>query len=184
MLGKYPLFNGTSTLEQVQQVMTVLGSPEEEDLKEFPQAAAWISANPKRGISFQSLYPQYDDHTICLLDYLLQFNPYKRPTADLALKHIFFQALRQNPMVIAFHEFNCLSQFDSSYEDIISDEDIKLLILREAGKCKHWGMSKYYNKEGTDEEGINEDSEEDVGKDYEEGLDDTGSQEVKREKEE
>ena len=122
-------------MEHIRQIMSTLGSPPEEDLQEFPKAAAWILNNPTRGISFQRLYPQYDNHTICLLDYLLQFNPYKRPSVDLALKHIYFQPQRQNPMVIAYHEFNCLSLFDSSYEDTIQDdEDIKLLILKEVGK--------------------------------------------------
>ena len=38
-------------------------------------------------------------------------------------------------MVIAYHEFNCLSLFDSSYEDtIVDDDDIKFLILEEVGK--------------------------------------------------
>ena len=135
MLGRYPLFNGISTMEHIRQVMAVLGTLGEEDLVEFPQAAAWILNNPARGTSFERLYPQFDDHTICLLDYLLQFNPRKRPTVDHALSHIYFKPLRQNPMVIAYHEFNCLSHFDSSYEDsnIDNDEDIRLLILGEAG---------------------------------------------------
>ena len=52
MLGRYPLFNGINIIEHIRQIMATLGSPPEEDLQEFPKAAAWILHNPTRGISF------------------------------------------------------------------------------------------------------------------------------------
>lgn len=88
-----PLFAGKNDLEQIARVMTVLGSPSEENWK------GWSELPDSRKITFDKIDPVSDWSTVVplasaeglsLLSNLIAYNPEKRFSAAQALSHDFF----------------------------------------------------------------------------------------------
>ncbi|KAK2145223.1 hypothetical protein LSH36_694g01022 [Paralvinella palmiformis] len=89
LLGK-PLFPGSSTLNQIERILSSVDPPTKEDVEsiESPYGASVIeraSKKPRKPI--RELVPDAPDDAIDLLRRLLHFNPDKRPTAEEVLKH-------------------------------------------------------------------------------------------------
>ena len=96
-LGK-PMFPGTSTLNQIQRVLEITGSPSKEDIASLqsPQAPAIIdSLKITRHKTLNDIFPLLSVEGLGLLKKLLQFNPNKRPTIEQALNH---------PYLAQFHD--------------------------------------------------------------------------------
>jgi len=95
-LGK-PLFPGTSTLNQIERVLEVTGRPSKDDIASIqgPQAGAIIdSLKVTKHRNVKDMFPTMGAEGVDLMKKLLQFNPMKRPTIEMALKH---------PYVAQFH---------------------------------------------------------------------------------
>jgi mitogen-activated protein kinase 15 len=89
LLGK-PVFPGTSTLNQLERVMELIGRPKKEDIEsiECPLASTMLeSIPPVRQKRLRDVFPTASDDALDMLKSLLQFNPAKRLTADQALRH-------------------------------------------------------------------------------------------------
>ncbi|PKI34659.1 hypothetical protein CRG98_044973 [Punica granatum] len=90
ILGRKPIFPGTSSLNQLQHIINVLGTPKAANL-EFIQnkkTRNYIQSLPcTSGTPLSSLFPQADPLGLDLLEKMLAFNPKKRITAAQALKH-------------------------------------------------------------------------------------------------
>lgn len=96
LLGK-PLFPGTSTLDQIEKIMTIIPTPSRQDIDSIKSQYSSsvldrMACKPKR--SLEDVIPNAPPDGIDLLKKLLQFNPDKRLTAEQALKH---------PFVARFH---------------------------------------------------------------------------------
>jgi len=98
LLGNKAMFPGTSTMNQIDKILDVLGSPTSDDLKsiESDYAAQMMENLPEylRKNGLDALYPDADDDSMDLLKKLLTFNPSKRITVEQALEH---------PYVAQFH---------------------------------------------------------------------------------
>ena len=89
IIGK-AIFPGTSTLNQIERVLELIGKPKDEDINSLESPVAYnilssINVNKKKG--FQSFFQGSSDEALDLLKKLLAFNPSHRLTAEQALKH-------------------------------------------------------------------------------------------------
>jgi len=98
--GRQPIFPGEDTLKQIELIFNILGTPTEDDMKDFvtnERAKAYILSLRKRPkVPFSVHYPGANPLALDLMDKMLQFNPVKRISVDDALKHPWFKALH-NP---------------------------------------------------------------------------------------
>jgi len=110
LLGGKPMFPGTSTMNQLDRIIEVVGRPSKDDVEAInsPFAATMLESITEQGGSgagddgspitrLASTYPNADEDSVDLLAKLLLFNPEKRITAQEALEH---------PFVSQFHSAN------------------------------------------------------------------------------
>eukprot|EP01087_Luapelamoeba_hula_P004853 TRINITY_DN14836_c0_g1_i1.p1 TRINITY_DN14836_c0_g1~~TRINITY_DN14836_c0_g1_i1.p1 ORF type:complete len:187 (-),score=48.04 TRINITY_DN14836_c0_g1_i1:39-599(-) len=98
MLGGKPIFQGTSTMNQLDQIIEFTGKPSEEDIEAInsPFASTMLeSLPPSQPRSVAERYPDAPEEAHDLLKKMLVFNPNKRISAKKALKH---------PYMAQFHE--------------------------------------------------------------------------------
>jgi mitogen-activated protein kinase 15 len=84
LLGK-PVFPGTSTLNQLDRVMELIGRPTQDDIDaiDCPLAQTMLeSLPPTKPKRLRDVFPTASDEALDLLKSLLHFNPHKRLTAD------------------------------------------------------------------------------------------------------
>jgi len=108
IVGK-AIFQGTSTLNQIEKVLELIGKPKPEDIDsvESPHAATILSSiNVTKKKSFQSFFANASELALDFLRKLLVFNPNNRLTVEEALKHKY------------------LEQFSSPEEEIACDHII------------------------------------------------------------
>ncbi|XP_013926788.1 PREDICTED: mitogen-activated protein kinase 15 isoform X6 [Thamnophis sirtalis] len=94
LLGK-PLFPGTSTVNQIEQILRVIPPPSAEDVEAFHsdyQASVINRVSCQPQLSLEELLPASTPaQALDLLKRLLVFNPEKRLTAEEALQHPYVQ---------------------------------------------------------------------------------------------
>ncbi|CAF3650776.1 unnamed protein product [Adineta steineri] len=98
LLGK-PLFQGTSTFNQLERILQHIPTPSHSDIASIssqygPSVLERASSGPKK--PFDNLIPNITDESLDLLRRLLQFNPDKRMSAEEGLRHSFVASF-QNP---------------------------------------------------------------------------------------
>ncbi|CAD8176316.1 unnamed protein product [Paramecium pentaurelia] len=89
ILGK-AIFPGTSTMNQVEMILEILGTPTEEDIKSIASPLAKHIINDFQYVkpkNFKTVFSQESDDTLSFLKNLLVFNPQKRLTVEQALAH-------------------------------------------------------------------------------------------------
>lgn len=91
MLGNgKPLFPGKDGYDQLQLMTSILGSPTEEAISKVQSARVrehFRQLPKRRRRPFSQIYPDADRNALSLLEWLLEFDPAKRPTAVEALSH-------------------------------------------------------------------------------------------------
>jgi mitogen-activated protein kinase 15 len=110
IVGK-AIYQGTSTLNQIEKVLELIGKPKPEDIEsiESPHAATILSSiNVTKKKSFQSFFVGASDLALDFMRKLLVFNPHHRLTVEEALKHKY------------------LEQFSSPDEEITCDHIIEI----------------------------------------------------------
>ncbi|CAG8622034.1 14849_t:CDS:2 [Acaulospora colombiana] len=98
MLGGKPLFKGRDYVDQLNQILGILGTPDEETLRRVGSERAQIYIRslqkmPKK--TFSQLYPKANPLALDLLEKLLKFDPATRITVEQALAH---------PYLAAYHD--------------------------------------------------------------------------------
>nr|BAC02940.1 mitogen-activated protein kinase [Halocynthia roretzi] len=94
MLNNRPLFPGKHYLDQLNHILGVLGSPNNEDLSCIinEKARAYLLSLPlKPKVPWVGMYPNADKKALDLLDKMLTFNPNKRITVVEALAHPYLE---------------------------------------------------------------------------------------------
>jgi len=110
LIGK-PIFQGKSSLNQIEKVLELVGKPKPEDVEAIDSPHAETILNSLSGIkrkSFHQFFGEITDDAMDLLKKLLTFNPNHRITVEEALKH---------PYVV---------QFSNPEEEILADHVIEV----------------------------------------------------------
>jgi mitogen-activated protein kinase 15 len=110
IVGK-AIFQGTSTLNQIEKVLELIGKPKADDIEsvESPHASTILSSiNVTKKKSFQSSFANASELALDFMRKLLVFNPHNRLTIEEALKHKY------------------LEQFSSPEEEIACDHIIEI----------------------------------------------------------
>ncbi|KAL3667721.1 hypothetical protein V7S43_007274 [Phytophthora oleae] len=90
LLGRKPLFPGSSTTNQLNKIFNVLGTPDITFIAKIHKEAAqkWVHRQRRRSkIPFDELYPNANQQALDLLEKLLVYDPKERITAVEALRH-------------------------------------------------------------------------------------------------
>jgi mitogen-activated protein kinase 15 len=110
IVGK-AIFQGTSTLNQIEKVLELIGKPKPEDIEslESPHAATILSSvNAVKKKSFQNFFTNASELALDFIRKLLVFNPNHRLTVEEALRHKY------------------LEQFSSPEEELVCDHIIEI----------------------------------------------------------
>ncbi|NXO86109.1 MK15 kinase, partial [Sitta europaea] len=135
LLGK-PLFPGTSTMNQIEQILRVIPAPSPEDilaLQSEYKASVINHMSSRQRVAFEEIFPSSTPlPALDLLKKLLVFNPDKRLTAEEALQH---------PYVSRFH---CPSREPSLDFDVILPlgDDVQLSVAEYRNKLYEMILEK------------------------------------------
>ena len=94
MLSNRPIFPGKYYLDQLQQILGVLGSPTQEDLNCIlnDKSRCYIQSLPyEPKLAWHMIYPTADPKALDLLNKMLTFNPNKRIEVQDALAHEYLE---------------------------------------------------------------------------------------------
>ncbi|RLV88673.1 hypothetical protein DV515_00015409 [Chloebia gouldiae] len=128
LLGK-PLFPGTSTMNQIEQILRVIPAPSPEDTESLYN----FFLTSRQRVAFEEIFPSSTPlPALDLLKKLLVFNPDKRLTAEQALQH---------PYVSRFH---CPSREPSLDFDVILPlgDDVQLSVTEYRNKLYEMILEK------------------------------------------
>ncbi|KAK9720815.1 mitogen activated protein kinase [Basidiobolus ranarum] len=134
LLGGRPLFKGRDYVDQLNQILGILGTPEDEVLEGMgsERARMYIRSLPKMTrIPFTQLYPNATPMALDLLGKFLEFDPKKRITVEEALAHPYLKAYH-NPDNEPVHD----QEFDFSFETVEDMSSIRELIVVEVDSFK------------------------------------------------
>ncbi|KAL5633328.1 hypothetical protein ACGC1H_003731 [Rhizoctonia solani] len=110
LLGMKPMFKGKDYVDQLNIIIDILGTPDEETLQRIGsvKAQAYIRSLPvKEPKPFKTLFPQADDLALDLLSQMVTFDPANRLSVLEALKH---------PYLEAYHDEDDEPECESKYE--------------------------------------------------------------------
>lgn len=105
MVRKEPLFKGDSNIDQLIQIIKLLGMPSEESWPEFRNYLPADFPIPQEEVpEFSKFFPTGTNPDLLdLLSGLLQMNPKKRLTAEQAVNHKFFDSIPPNLKTICLN---------------------------------------------------------------------------------
>ena len=130
MILNRPLFPGSGTLNMLQIIDDVLGTPTEDDLEEMTnqRARQYINSLPPREpVPWEQILAGGDPEEIDLISKMLKWDPRKRITVLEALEHPFFAELH-----VPLDEPNGLPMHDFEFEnEDLTFERIKELLWNE-----------------------------------------------------
>ncbi len=94
LIIRYPLFPGTSVVDQLGKIFKVLGTPTEKDWHNHTLLPNYLEFEVTTALDLQKVFSNTDPgaNGIDLLAKMLTFNPNTRITAEQALKHAYFSS--------------------------------------------------------------------------------------------
>jgi mitogen-activated protein kinase 7 len=135
LLGGRPFFKGRDYVDQLNQILHFLGTPNEETLSRIgsPRAQEYVRNLPfMPKVPFQRLFPNANPEALDLLDQMLAFDPSSRVSVEQALEH---------PYLSIWHDASdepvCPTTFDFSFEVVDDVPQMRQMILQEVIKFRH-----------------------------------------------
>ncbi|ORY83779.1 MAP protein kinase [Protomyces lactucae-debilis] len=129
LLGGRPFFKGRDYVDQLNQILHVLGTPAEPTLNRIgsQRAQDYVRGLPfKAPIPFASIFPKASGLAIDLLTRLLQFDPADRINVEQALAHPYL-AVWHDPA----EEPVCPQVFDFGFEQVDDIDEMRSMISQE-----------------------------------------------------
>ena len=156
MLGRKALFPGTNYLNQLQLILSVVGTPSEDFYQRMgaERVKTYISKLPhKQAVELDKIYNKANSVGLKLLSQMLKLDPLERITAKQALEHEYLEK---------YHDIDdepvCFSPFDFSFDKHnVSKETLKKSICKEI-ECYSkttdsvWPLAKECDTGGSSEE--------------------------------
>lgn len=135
LLGGKPFFKGRDYVDQLNQILHYLGTPNEETLSRIgsPRAQDYVRNLPRmQKIPFHTLFRSANPDALDLLDALLAFDPSSRISVEEALEHRYLQIWHD-----ASDEPSCPTTFDFQFEVVDEIPEMKRMILDEVNRFRH-----------------------------------------------
>jgi mitogen-activated protein kinase 7 len=135
LLGGKPFFKGRDYVDQLNQILTYLGTPNEETLSRIgsPRAQEYVRNLPvTEKVLFHRLFPAANPDALDLLDQMLTFDPSSRVSVEQALEHRYLSIWHD-----ASDEPNCPQTFDFSFEVVEDVPQMRHMILQEVIRFRH-----------------------------------------------
>lgn len=134
LLGGRPFFKGRDYVDQLNQILHILGTPNEETLSRIgsPRAQEYVRNLPymaKR--PFPSLFPNANPDALDLLDQMLAFDPSSRISVEAALEHPYLQIWHD-----ASDEPGCPTTFNFDFEVVEDVGEMRKMILEEVHRFR------------------------------------------------
>ncbi|EPS36201.1 hypothetical protein H072_10237 [Dactylellina haptotyla CBS 200.50] len=129
LLGGRPFFKGRDYVDQLNQILHYLGTPNEETLCRIgsPRAQEYVRNLPfMPKIPFSRLFPNANPDALDLLDRMLAFDPSQRISVEQALEHRYLQ-IWHDPS----DEPSCPLEFQFGFEVVEEIPEMKKMILAE-----------------------------------------------------
>ncbi|PYH74336.1 mitogen-activated serine/threonine-protein kinase SLT2 [Aspergillus vadensis CBS 113365] len=129
LLGGRPFFKGRDYVDQLNQILHYLGTPNEETLSRIgsPRAQEYVRNLPfMPKIPFQRLFPNANPDALDLLDRMLAFDPTSRISVEEALEHPYLHIWHD-----ASDEPTCPTTFDFHFEVVEDVQEMRHMIYDE-----------------------------------------------------
>lgn len=129
LLGGRPFFKGRDYVDQLNQILHYLGTPNEETLSRIgsPRAQEYVRNLPfMPKVPFQRLFPNANPDALDLLDRMLAFDPSSRISVEEALEHPYLHIWHD-----ASDEPSCPTTFDFHFEVVDDVQEMRKMILDE-----------------------------------------------------
>ena len=131
LLGRQPLFPADNNLDELQKIISVLGSPSDNDLDFITdqKIKTFVSRLAKRTKqSFNLMFSNANPVALDLLGKMLTFSPKKRYTVEQCISHPYFEGLHDPEQ-----EPTADSTFDFSFDkDSLSKEKLRNMIYEQS----------------------------------------------------
>ncbi|ORY27862.1 Pkinase-domain-containing protein [Rhizoclosmatium globosum] len=134
LLGGKPLFKGRDYVDQLNQILNILGTPDDATLRRIGSERAQLyirSLRRTQKVPWTHLFPRASPVALDLLERLLTFDPAARITVEEALAHPYLEAYHD-----ASDEPSHPHPFDFSFETMETIEEMKRGIAEEVVEYK------------------------------------------------
>lgn len=134
LLGGRPFFKGRDYVDQLNQILHYLGTPNEETLSRIgsPRAQDYVRNLPfTRKADFARLFVNANPDALDLLDKMLAFDPSSRISVEEALEHRYLHIWHD-----ASDEPSCPTTFDFSFEVVEDVGEMRKMILAEVHRFR------------------------------------------------
>ena len=134
LLGGRPFFKGRDYVDQLNQILHHLGTPNEETLSRIgsPRAQEYVRNLPYMNkVSFPRLFSQANPDALDLLDKMLAFDPSSRISVEEALEHRYLHIWHD-----ASDEPCCPTTFDFHFEAVEEVAEMRKMILAEVQRFR------------------------------------------------
>ncbi|KAL9583640.1 MAG: hypothetical protein Q9212_002583 [Teloschistes hypoglaucus] len=136
LLGGRPFFKGRDYVDQLNQILHYLGTPNEDTLSRIgsPRAQEYVRNLPYMPkVPFQRLFHNANLDALDLLDRMLAFDPSSRITVEEALEHRYLHIWHD-----ASDEPNCPTTFDFHFEVVEDVPEMRKMILAEVHRFRQY----------------------------------------------
>ncbi|KAH0288559.1 mitogen-activated protein kinase spm1 [Aureobasidium namibiae CBS 147.97] len=134
LLGGKPFLKGKDYVDQLNQILHVLGTPDESTLQLIgsPRAREYVRGLPYMPrIPYQQFFPRANPDALDLLEKMLAFVPAKRITTEEALEHPYL-AIWHDPS----DEPACPTKFDFRFEVVKEIPELRTIIFDEVRRFR------------------------------------------------